>query len=51
MGSATALVLTGGRMVHALWTKASSTAVTVFTDTSGQPVLLTPGQTWVQALA
>ena len=48
VGSGTAVVLTGGTVIQANWTKASSTSVTQFTDSGGQPIQLTPGRTWVE---
>jgi Protein of unknown function (DUF3048) N-terminal domain/Protein of unknown function (DUF3048) C-terminal domain len=48
VGSGTALVMTGGMVIHGRWSKATATAVTQFTDSAGQPILLTPGQTWVE---
>jgi hypothetical protein len=48
VGSGTAVVLAGGTVIQAKWTKASSTAVTQFTDSAGQPIKLTPGRTWIE---
>jgi len=48
VGTGTALILTDGMVIQAHWTKASPTAVTQYTDASGRPVALTPGQTWVE---
>lgn len=48
VGSGTALVMTGGGVINAHWTKASSTAATVFTDPNGKPIALAPGRTWVE---
>jgi len=48
VGQGDADVFTGGMLIKAKWSKASSTAVTSYTDTSGQPILLTPGRTWVE---
>ncbi len=47
IGSGEALVLTAGKLIRATWTKTALDAVTTFTDASGAPVALTPGQTWV----
>jgi hypothetical protein len=48
IGSGEALVATGGRSVLATWTKASLTAPLDLTAPDGRPVLLTPGNTWVE---
>jgi hypothetical protein len=48
VGEGTAIVLTGGMVINVHWSKASPTAVTAYTDSAGQPVLLTPGQTWIE---
>jgi hypothetical protein len=48
VGSGEALVATGGRTLAATWSKASITEPVVITDASGQPILLTPGNTWVE---
>jgi hypothetical protein len=48
VGSGTAEILTGNKVVQAHWSKAGSTAVTQFTDSSGQPITLSPGPTWVE---
>jgi hypothetical protein len=48
VGTGTALVFTGGMVIHATWTKAAPTAVTQYTDASGQPISLAPGHTWVE---
>ena len=48
VGKGEALIFSGGRVANATWQRASSTAVTLFTYVSGQPVKLTPGSTWVE---
>jgi len=48
VGTGTALVFTAGMVIAANWSKASPTAVTVYTDSLGHPILLTPGTTWVE---
>jgi hypothetical protein len=45
-------VLTGGGtqpagLVQGRWKKPSLDAVTTYTDVDGNPILLTPGRTWV----
>lgn len=48
VGTGTAMVFTGGMVIPATWSKASPTAVTVYTDSLGHPILLAPGPTWVE---
>ncbi|MDQ1370225.1 MAG: hypothetical protein QOF20_2578 [Acidimicrobiaceae bacterium] len=48
VGSGTAIVMTGGAVIRANWTKAAPTSVTQFTDSGGQPIQLTAGRTWVE---
>jgi hypothetical protein len=50
VGTGKAWVLTDGSMIQATWARPSLTAVATYTDSAGQPVLLTPGQTWVELL-
>jgi hypothetical protein len=45
-----AWVFTGGKYVEATWTKASATSPIVLTDAAGAPVLLAPGNTWVELM-
>ena len=40
----------GGKYVPILWSKADRTAPYVITTEDGQPVTLTPGQTWVELI-
>jgi hypothetical protein len=47
IGSGDAIVLSGGRMVKARWTKGAESSVTTYTTADGEPVKLSPGQTWV----
>jgi hypothetical protein len=47
VGEGDAWVLTAGGLIPAHWSKPSLEATTTYTDASGQPVLLTPGRTWV----
>jgi hypothetical protein len=47
-GSGTCWVLTDGRVIEGRWTKASDTAVATYTDAAGNPIKLTPGQTWLE---
>ncbi len=47
VGSGDAVIFSGGSRVTARWAKSSPTAVTTYTDSSGAPIRLAPGQTWV----
>lgn len=47
LGEGDAWVLTNGRLVEAKWSRPSVEDVTTYTDAEGNPVLLTPGPTWV----
>lgn len=48
IGTGDAWIATDGASVHALWTKASATERIQLVDDAGQPVLLAPGNTWVE---
>jgi Protein of unknown function (DUF3048) N-terminal domain/Protein of unknown function (DUF3048) C-terminal domain len=50
VGTGQAWILTKGTMVNATWTRPSLTAVATYKDSAGNPILLTPGQTWVELL-
>ena len=43
-----AWVFSGGKYAEANWTKTSATAPIALTDATGSPVLLAPGNTWVE---
>lgn len=45
-----AWVFTGGKYIEATWSKASATAAISLVDASGAPVLLAPGNTWVELM-
>ncbi len=45
-----AWVFTGGKYVEATWSKASATAPISLVDAAGAPVLLAPGNTWVELM-
>jgi hypothetical protein len=47
LGKGEALVLTGGALVRATWSKASGHNVIGYRDGAGRPVRMAPGQTWV----
>jgi len=48
VGNGDAVILTGGTAVHATWSKPAPANITQYADSTGQPILLTPGQTWVE---
>jgi hypothetical protein len=48
VGSGDALILSGGTVVRGRWTKSSAGAYTTWTDSTGAPVKLAPGRTWVE---
>jgi len=45
-----AWVFSGGKMIEATWSKASATSPIALTDAAGSPVLLAPGNTWVELM-
>jgi hypothetical protein len=47
VGEGEALVLTGGQAFAARWVKPSLEAPAQYVDEAGNPILLTPGRTWV----
>jgi hypothetical protein len=50
VGKGIAWILTGGELIDASWSRPTITDVTTFTDGAGHPVLLEPGNTWVELL-
>jgi hypothetical protein len=50
VGSGDALIFAAGSMVKGKWTKSAAGSVTTFSDTTGKPIALPPGQTWVHLL-
>lgn len=50
VGSGKALVLSGGRAIEGRWTKSAATAPLELRDLANLPILLAPGQTWVQVV-
>jgi len=48
VGSGLALVACEGKTMDATWSKESVTAPVVLTSPDGQPILLSPGNTWVE---
>lgn len=49
-GTGKALVATGGRVVEATWEKKDAASPVRLVDGDGEPVLLAPGNTWVEML-
>jgi hypothetical protein len=48
VGSGAATVFSGGVRIDGTWTRSTPTDPFTLTDTTGQPILLTPGRTWVE---
>ena len=48
IGSGEAWVSSGGKTVHATWSKGSATSPIVLTDDQGVTVRLAPGNTWIE---
>jgi hypothetical protein len=48
IGNGDAWVFSAGKIVKGKWSKASQTTPTQFTDSTGAPIRLTPGRTWVE---
>ena len=51
VGTGEAWVFAAGAMVPGTWHKASPDAVTNFVDSTGAPIAIPPGQTWVHLVA
>lgn len=51
IGSGDVWIFAAGTMVQGTWSKATPDAVTTFTDSSGAPIALPPGQSWVHLVA
>ena len=51
IGTGEAWIGTNGRIVHGTWRKDSATGPTLLLDDAGLPVVLAPGQTFVQVLS
>lgn len=47
VGSGDAWVFTEGKAIKATWTKTANDQLTQYTGADGQPIGLTPGQTWI----
>ncbi len=50
IGTGPAWVFSNGNLVRGIWTKASDTDPTHYTDAAGVPIKITPGRTWVELL-
>jgi hypothetical protein len=50
VGDGDAWLLSGGRALPGRWHKPSAEAATTYTDTTGAPLRLAPGPTWVEVL-
>lgn len=48
IGSGEVLVFTGGVLVRGTWNRADRLSPITLTDASGQPIPLTPGNTWIE---
>lgn len=48
VGEGDALVLTGGKLIPARWSRPDPGAATTYTDSAGAPIALSPGRTWVE---
>ena len=48
VGSGDALILSGGMAVRGKWSRSSATTFTTYTDSSGAPIRLAAGRTWVE---
>ncbi len=48
VGSGTGIYITCGKMTEISWYKESRTAPTIYRDSSGNKIVLNPGQTWIQ---
>jgi hypothetical protein len=51
IGTGEAQVCSAAKCVAAIWAKTSQTAPITLTDVAGNPVLLAPGNTWVELMA
>lgn len=47
-GSGDAWILTAGRMILGSWSRPDDQSVSVYTDSNGNPISLTPGTTWIE---
>ncbi|MFO7589543.1 MAG: DUF3048 domain-containing protein [Acidimicrobiia bacterium] len=47
-GTGEAWIFSNGQLIKGTWTRVYPGAPTVFNDAAGEPILLTPGRTWVE---
>jgi hypothetical protein len=50
VGEGDVWVLTGGKVIKGQWSRPSPGVATQYTDASGAPIQLTPGQSWVELI-
>jgi Protein of unknown function (DUF3048) N-terminal domain/Protein of unknown function (DUF3048) C-terminal domain len=48
IGTGDAWILTAGKLILATWSRANDESVSVYTDSEGKPITLTPGTTFVE---
>jgi hypothetical protein len=48
IGEGTGFVASAGKILHVKWSKESATSVPAIVDDAGNPVTLSPGQTWIE---
>lgn len=48
VGSGTAWIFTEGQLIEGTWSKPNPDAVTVYSDSQGNPIELLPGRVWVE---
>jgi hypothetical protein len=51
IGSGAAYIFQNGTIVNGTWNKPGNSSPLTFTDASGQPIPLNPGQTWITAVS
>ena len=51
LGTGDAWIFSSGQMVQGTWSKPDANSVTTYTDSTGAPIRLAPGQTWVHLVA
>jgi len=50
-GSGEGWYITCGKAIKIKWSKKSRTEPTIYTDENGNPIILNPGQTWIQIIS
>jgi Protein of unknown function (DUF3048) C-terminal domain len=48
VGSGELFVFTNGRVIHGKWDRPDIAKPPTFVDDKGAPILLSPGQTWIE---